>query len=296
MENKINITSTALEKGIDTVKEFLDKLIAPSVEEVGLLVADKVRLWRVKNQINILKKAQLYCEEKNISTKQISLKLLCPLLDYSSIEEDDFLQNKWAILLSNMVDSEQNIENHVFPYILSQLSHEEFASLEAVCNEKQRNIANKREELKKLQVLKFQTKKNVIEEIKHIDSEISIIKQRTSSNVITDYWKLEQKKQMLKGQVNNLDLKIRSIQRIIDDHAIIPNDAMKGYEFFNLIRLGLIKEEKTYYTDNKVLKVPMSTFESYVDVNLDIDVDWFVEYVVTELGELFISACKEKNQ
>ena len=38
---------------------------------------------------------------------------------------------EWAILLGNMVDSEQNIENHVFPYILSQISSNEF---EAVLN------------------------------------------------------------------------------------------------------------------------------------------------------------------
>ena len=62
----------------------------------------------------------------NIPTKIISLKLLCPLLDYSALEEDEVLQDKWATLLGNMVDSEQNIENHVFPYILSQISKQNF--------------------------------------------------------------------------------------------------------------------------------------------------------------------------
>ncbi len=100
MEKKINITSTALEKGIDIAKDFLDKLVMPAIEETGLLLRDQVTLWKFKNQVTMLNKARLFCEKNNISTKQISLKLLCPLLAYSGIEEDEVLQDKWAILLS----------------------------------------------------------------------------------------------------------------------------------------------------------------------------------------------------
>jgi len=67
------------------------------------------------------------CKGHNISPKQISLKLLSPLLEYSSLEEDDELLAKWSFLLGNLVDSDQkNTDNHVFPYILSQISKDEF--------------------------------------------------------------------------------------------------------------------------------------------------------------------------
>ena len=56
--SKIDITSTALEKGIDTAKEFLEKLIGPTVEETGLLLKDKVTFWRFKNQIRMINKAK----------------------------------------------------------------------------------------------------------------------------------------------------------------------------------------------------------------------------------------------
>jgi hypothetical protein len=36
-DKKIDITSTAIEKGLDIAKDFLDKLIIPTVEETGLL-------------------------------------------------------------------------------------------------------------------------------------------------------------------------------------------------------------------------------------------------------------------
>lgn len=42
MTNKLDITSTVLEKSIDMAKQFLDKLVSPAVEEAGLLLRDSV--------------------------------------------------------------------------------------------------------------------------------------------------------------------------------------------------------------------------------------------------------------
>ena len=127
--SKLDLSSTALEKGIDTAKEFLGKLILPSIEETGLLLRDQVSIWRFKNQVKILTKAKKYCEKHSIKTQSISLKLLCPLLESASLEDDEELQDKWSILLGNLADSEQNIENHVFPFILSQVSKQEFKTI-----------------------------------------------------------------------------------------------------------------------------------------------------------------------
>ena len=53
------------------------------------------------------------------------------------MEENEKLQDKWATLLANMVDSNQNIENHIFPYLLSQLSVQEFDVLEHTFKKKE---------------------------------------------------------------------------------------------------------------------------------------------------------------
>ena len=39
---KLDITSSAIEKGIDIAKSFLEKLIGPTVEETGLLIKDQI--------------------------------------------------------------------------------------------------------------------------------------------------------------------------------------------------------------------------------------------------------------
>ena len=116
-----NITSSLAEKAINLAKEFLDKLIIPSVEEAGLLVKENIASIRFKNQIKILNKAKLYCARHDIKPNCISSKMLCPLLEGASLEEDEEFQEKWSILLGNLVDSEQNIQSNVLPYILGQI-------------------------------------------------------------------------------------------------------------------------------------------------------------------------------
>jgi len=64
-----------------------------------------------------------------LKIKEIPVKILVPLLEHSSLEEDDELQDKWAKMLANMVDSELNLQNHIFPYLLSQISLAEFNAL-----------------------------------------------------------------------------------------------------------------------------------------------------------------------
>jgi hypothetical protein len=128
--SEVNIKSTTIEKGLELAKEFLGKLIGPSIDEMGLLISDNIKFYRFKNQIKILNKAQRYIEKKGIDSQEIPIKILVPLLENASLEEDTELQFKWANMIGNMADSETNIQNNVFPYILGQISNEEYQSLE----------------------------------------------------------------------------------------------------------------------------------------------------------------------
>src|SRR5690606_28202999 len=138
----------------------------------GLLLKDKVTFWKFKNQIRILNKAKDYCEKNNISPKTISLKILCPLLDNAALEEEEELQNKWAILLSNLVDSDQNIENHVFPYILGQISTNEFLFLEKMFNDKNERVIRLSQELEAFRKEKPELEKARQLEVDLIDQQI----------------------------------------------------------------------------------------------------------------------------
>ena len=131
MEGKeLNIKSTTIEKGLDLAKEFLGKLIGPTIEEIGLLGGDSLKYYRFKIQLNTLLKSKKYAEKNNVKLKEIPLKILVPLLDNLSIEEDEELQDKWAKMIVNLADSEKNFQSQIFPYLLNQISKEEFDGLQ----------------------------------------------------------------------------------------------------------------------------------------------------------------------
>jgi hypothetical protein len=302
MKNEINITSTALEKGIEIAKDFLDKLVMPTVEETGLLIREKVTYWRFKNQVKVLNKAKEYCVKHNIEPKTISFKLLVPLLEASSLEEDEVLQNKWAILLSNMVDSQQNVENHVFPYILGQISTNEYLFLEQVYISKQERIERLKKELRDF----LKDYKNIE---KDIDVKLNLVKQQIAEKreeqkrigypYNRDVWDLETKKRDYMKELAFLPYRETTLLSRINTPESIPEGEIYDYEISNLIRLGLIKEVQVPFANPQTLEIPRHDEyhnSDYVSVKLDVEVESNIENILTELGELFIQACSEKKE
>ncbi|WP_312820400.1 Abi-alpha family protein [Kaistella carnis] len=301
MENKFDIKSSTIEKGLEIAKSFVDKLVMPTVEETGLLMKDHMTMWRFKNQIKMLNKAQEYCVKHQISPKKISLKVLAPLLEYSSLEEEEEMQDKWSILLTNLIDSEQNIENHVFPYILSQLSKDEFFPLEQVfanCTSRRYNLSF---ELEKFKKEKISNEKEIQERIQVIQKEIEEFKKNEDKSWNTEIWKLESKKRELEREIRNLEYQEHKIKYSISRAELIPEDLFREFENSNLIRLGLVKEIREFYAESQTLEIPISKDDGYgyssdyANVDLQIDMESTTEFVLTQLGELFFKACAEKH-
>lgn len=301
MGKKIDIKSSSIEKGLEIAKSFVDKLIIPSIEETGLLMKDQITMWRFKNQVKMLNKAKVYCEKHNIQSKKISLKVLAPLLEFSSLEEEEVMQDKWSILLSNLIDSAQNIENHVFPYILSQLSTDEFLPLEKVYN----SCVSRREslipELDKFRNEKIEKDEQLKKEVASLTKDIEKQKQIQGESWSTSIWELESKKSELERSLRSLEYEEYKIQYSIKRSEVVSEDSFKDFEMSNLIRLGLIKEVKEFYAESQTLEIPLETDDrwggtrSYANVDLEIDMDSTTEFILTELGELFFKACKEKK-
>jgi hypothetical protein len=279
---KIDISSTAIEKGIDLAKGFLEKLIVPSIEEAGLLFQDQVTFWRFKKQVRTLNKTQEYCIKHNISPKSISLKLLCPLLDNAGIEEDEYLQDKWAILLGNMVDSEQNVENHVFPFLLGQMSKKEFVTLEKLIY-----LKNERVKKLKIELTEFQKVKEIEEEK---------IKKQIAELGDTSDWQERQQKWTLERELKDLERKESKINLDILKPEYLPED-LEEFEIYNLIRLGIIMIIKQQYGYAKGIEIPNNPHSEYIvidDLEVEIEDEGDV-YIMTELGTMFMKACSEKK-
>lgn len=171
-KNEIDIKSSTIDKGVEFAKEFLSKLIMPTVEETGLLIADNIKFFRFKNQVRILLKAKEYVETRKLNTSEIPIKILVPLLENASLEEDEELQDKWAKMLTNMVDSDLNLQNQIFPYLLSQISISEYDEIKKLLKkEDEYYLKNKKYwELKKDDQFSFnQMTKDIRKEIDKIE-------------------------------------------------------------------------------------------------------------------------------
>jgi hypothetical protein len=299
----INISSKAAEKALDIAKDFLDKLIMPAVEETGLLLKYPVTAILFKKQVKTLMQAKAYCEKNGISPKSISLKLLCPLLENAALEDDEFLQNKWATLLGNLVDSAQNIENHVFPYLLSQISSDEFRFIEGVVLSHLKERELYRLKLEEYKSLKSMEVHQITTELESLQNQISLEKpidpRSILANPIPDEVRrvlnLKSRKGDLQTQLKNYVYQEKILLSEATKLARISTDNLRNFEIANLTRLGILKEDHQTVASTQTLEIPNNPNDSYLNVEFDADVYTETETFITELGELFIKACSEKK-
>lgn len=128
MEVKIKPLDTALE----AAKHFVQTVITPPLEQVGGLLADRVKSWRLNNQINIVVKAENLLKERGVKTKKVSLKVMAPLLEECSLEDDENLQQKWAALLANTVMENSTIKTNIFTSTLKEMTTEDAEIFQAI--------------------------------------------------------------------------------------------------------------------------------------------------------------------
>jgi hypothetical protein len=126
---ELNLKSETADKLIDGAKGFLQSILKPSIDELGLLIADKVKLWRFNNQVNNLNKVKEKVKKAGFEPKQLNPKVLFPYLEGIALEGDDEMQESWADLMTNYLDPEMNLEITVYPLILSQLTMSEIRIL-----------------------------------------------------------------------------------------------------------------------------------------------------------------------
>lgn len=268
----------AIEKITETATNFVNSIIQPSISEVGLLIRDQVAFFRFRNQIKILEKARILCESKGINPKIISLKTLVPYLDYSGLEDDEEMQDAWAKLLSNLVDSEKNIENNILPHILNQISKDEFSALVKSielninylnsmndCFNLAKGLSSRKINLKNIG---FELKKENIEKELMTDNpqkppHVKYIQQRLLNS------KYEAGIFLSGGQEVE---KVAYDMDIIKKRFIVYENLFKDIELSNITRLGLCKIEN--------------------DSGRDLE-DTYHERVFTPLGITFMQACTE---
>jgi hypothetical protein len=95
----IEVSKTAAEKIPFT--SLVKAMLGPATDELAERFRDSVRVYRYGRQLRLLEKAEKMATDAGFTPKAVPIKLLFPLLDGASLEENEDLHTMWAALLAN---------------------------------------------------------------------------------------------------------------------------------------------------------------------------------------------------
>lgn len=113
--------STSLSASVS--EGILRRILGPAADEVGLILRDKVQDYRKKNLSKMTSRALAIIANSDIEPREIPLRTLIPILERASVEDDEYLSEKWSRLFASASASQFVTDSHpCFPQILSELS------------------------------------------------------------------------------------------------------------------------------------------------------------------------------
>jgi hypothetical protein len=102
-------------KAIDATREFAEFIacfIKGSLEQGLGIFEDKLKYLRWERQIRLMERAHNFLSKRGMKgpTRAIPMSFAIPLFQAASMEENDYLQDRWAALLVNAADAASDIE------------------------------------------------------------------------------------------------------------------------------------------------------------------------------------------
>src|SRR5437016_1130922 len=113
---------------------IVKRMLGPAADELAEMWRDQVRLYRYERQLKCVEKAERMAQEAGFTPKAVPIKLLFPLLEGASLEEDEDVHTMWAALLANAASPTGGIRPG-FIATLKQMSKDEAAILNCLFEE-----------------------------------------------------------------------------------------------------------------------------------------------------------------
>lgn len=129
---------------VDRAADLLHRLAGPMFDEFGAILADRVRVYRAKNLINTLRKTEQILREAGLPANAVPTRLLFPIADASSIEDNETLQEMWAGLLAT-ASQQTDSASPSFIETLKQLAPDDARHLELICGDSVKHFNDVRE-------------------------------------------------------------------------------------------------------------------------------------------------------
>jgi hypothetical protein len=87
---------------------IVKRMLGPAADELAEMWRDQVRLYRYERQLKCIEKAERMAQEAGFTPQAVPPKILFPLLEGASFEENENLHDMWAALLANAASPENS--------------------------------------------------------------------------------------------------------------------------------------------------------------------------------------------
>lgn len=152
---EVSAESNNIKAGIQgdqkAIQDFFEGVVPDFIKDGVGILNDQVKFWRFKRQVSLIKNTNKLVESSGLSKQQIPLKVLVPIIENSTLEDDENMQQKWVNMLANAVTGKVDISPN-YSAILKELSPLEVSILDKIFN-----TVNAENDYQKRKSMQFET-------------------------------------------------------------------------------------------------------------------------------------------
>jgi hypothetical protein len=106
------------------ITDLLNKLLGPACDEIGAMLGDTLKVRRIRNLIKTTEKTKRMLEDAGLGPNPVPSRVLLPIIDACSVEDEEDLQERWAALLASASQEGESFSPS-FAQTLKQLTPDE---------------------------------------------------------------------------------------------------------------------------------------------------------------------------
>ena len=129
------------------VQDIVRQLSGPAATEVGLILGDHFRVWRLKRAVRLMEDVKQVASDVGLTLRPVAPRLLFPILDAATLEDEEELHQRWVALLTNAATAFDGEMLPSFPDVLKQLVSAEVQFLDRAYDEVLEDEAKAKSEL-----------------------------------------------------------------------------------------------------------------------------------------------------
>jgi len=114
---------------VTAVQNLINFLVPEQVKQLAGMLTDTIKGWRAENMVKVMVKTKKLIRDSGLSENELNGKFFVQAIEKASVEDDELIQDKWAIMLANahLGKIEQDVK---YINILSELSLNEVKLLD----------------------------------------------------------------------------------------------------------------------------------------------------------------------